>query len=66
MTLTVRVDRERCRGAGACVERAPATFELGADGVAKVRPQPGEPEGQLRDAALACPFFAIQLVEAVD
>ena len=66
MTLAVRVDRGRCRGAGSCVLRAPASFELDAEGRATVREQPGDSDTQLRDAALACPFFAIELVESVD
>jgi len=47
------------------VLRAPASFELDAEGRATAREQPGDSDTQLRDAALACPFFAIELVESV-
>lgn len=66
MALEVQVDRSRCRGAGVCARRAPASFESDADGRALVKGPPGDPEERLREAALGCPFFAISLVESDD
>lgn len=66
MALGVQVDRSRCRGTGACARRAPASFELDADGRALAKRPPGDPEERLREAALGCPFFAITLLESDD
>jgi ferredoxin len=59
--LEVRVDRDACTGARACVQRAPATFALDAARKAVVAPSPGDPEEAILAAARSCPNFAIEL-----
>ena len=63
MKLEIHVDREACHGARACVRRAPGTFSLDADGKSAVAAEPREDEQTVREAANACPFFAITLAE---
>lgn len=65
MALVIRVDPARCHGAGACVRRAPGTFSLGPDRRSRVAVRPGDDDDVIRDAAHACPYFAIE-VEAPD
>lgn len=57
--LEVEVDREACRGARACVRRAPGTFSVDAARKAVATRPPGDPEEAVLDAARACPNFAI-------
>lgn len=64
MALRVRVDPEACRGAQACVRRAPGTFAIGSDGKSRAAAAPADPEEAVRAAAAACPFFAIHTEEA--
>jgi ferredoxin len=59
--LEVRVDRDACTGARACVLRAPASFSLDAARKAVVAEPAGDPEEALLDAARSCPNFAIEL-----
>jgi ferredoxin len=61
MTLEIRVDRDACRGARACVRRAPGTFSLDAHEKCVVAEAPAEDEATIRDAANRCPFFAIEV-----
>ena len=61
--LRVRVDRDVCRGAQACVRRAPGTFALDADGKSAPAQDPPDPEDVIREAAAACPFFAIEVTD---
>jgi ferredoxin len=61
MALLIRVDHERCQGAGVCVRRAPGTFSLGSDRRSRVAESPGDGDAMIRDAANACPFFAIEV-----
>lgn len=64
MAFSIRIDRETCRGAAACVRRAPGTFSLDAEGRSVAAAEPVEDEATIRGAADACPFFAIEVVEA--
>ena len=64
MSLEIRIDRDVCRGATACVRRAPGTFSLGADGKSVASENPPDDEATIREAASACPFFAIEVREA--
>ena len=50
--IQVHVDRDACHSARACVRRAPGTFSIDA-----------ERESAIREAAAACPFFAITVKE---
>lgn len=62
-SFSIRIDRRACRGAGACVRRAPGTFSLDAQRRSVAADRPGEDEESVRQAANACPFFAIEIVE---
>lgn len=59
------IDEELCIGCGACAETAPENFELGDDGIAKVKKQyseVGEEEKKhVQDAVDGCPANAITL-----
>jgi ferredoxin len=59
LTLEVRIDPEKCMGSGNCSFWAPATFELGDDGVATVTDPDGDPEDKIIIAAKGCPTQAI-------
>lgn len=61
----IRVDRDACRGSGACVRRAPGTFRLDGERRSVVEESPRDPLETIRAAAEACPFFAIT-VEEID
>lgn len=63
MALEIRIDRKACHGARACVRRAPGTFSLDADEKSVAAAEPVEDEATIRDAAGACPFFAIEIRE---
>lgn len=63
MALEVHVDHSACRGSRSCVRRAPATFSLNAQCRAIVAEEPGDSEAAIREAANACPFFAIEVKE---
>lgn len=64
MPLDIHVDRDVCRAARACVRRAPRTFSLDAEGKSTVAVSPGDDEASIREAANACPFFAIEVRES--
>ncbi len=61
MALEIRIDRTACRGSQACVRRAPGTFSLASNGVSQAADAPTDPESTIREAARACPFFAIKI-----
>jgi ferredoxin len=63
MTLEIRIDRSACRGAKSCVRRAPKTFALDSEGRSSAAAVPGDGEAAIRDAAAACPHFAITVRE---
>lgn len=56
---------ENCTGCGLCEETCPAVFELGDDGLAKVKVAevPAEAEATCREAAESCPPEAIKIEE---
>jgi len=60
--MKVTVD-DSCTGCGLCVDACPAVFELGDDGVAKVKldQAPDDLQDACREAAEACPVDAISL-----
>ena len=62
---TVRVDRERCIGAGQCVYYAPETFAHDEEARAIVMNQAGDDLETVRTAAAACPTSAITINEGV-
>ena len=57
----IEIDRSLCSGFGSCAELAPASFRLGADGVAEADPRAGD--AAVLDAAASCPMGAITVVE---
>lgn len=61
MDLEIRIDRSACRGAQACARRAPGTFSLDAEGKSRASDEPTDDEDTIREAAAACPFFAIEV-----
>ena len=54
----VRVDENACVGCGLCVNVCPDVFELGEDGIAKVKAQECG-SCDLNDVASQCPVNAI-------
>jgi len=59
--LEIRAERAACKGARACVRRAPATFSLDAERRVVIAPAPGDTLDAIVDAARACPNFAIEV-----
>ncbi len=54
--MTVKVDKEKCIGCGACAAVCSDGFELGDDGKAKVK----NPKAScIKEAAASCPVEAI-------
>ena len=66
MALEIRIDRTACQGARACVRRAPGTFSLDADKKSVAADDPDDDEATIREAASACPFFAIEVRGSAD
>ena len=64
MSLEIHVDRTACRGSRSCTRRAPGTFSLDGEGKSVVADPPRDPEHVIREAAGACPFFAIEVRES--
>ncbi|WP_067462703.1 ferredoxin [Nocardia amamiensis] len=65
--MELRVDRERCIGAGMCVLTAPGVFDQDTEDGRVVPPDlmpAPEREPALREAAQMCPSGAITLVSA--
>ena len=58
------VDKETCSGCGLCEETCPEVFEIGNNGIAKVKtdPVPQDAEDTCRQAAEECPVEAIKLI----
>jgi ferredoxin len=63
LSLSIHVDRSKCMGSGNCCFWAPATFDLGDDGVAVVVSGMGDPPARIISAAKGCPTQAILVVE---
>jgi ferredoxin len=59
--LEIRADRAVCKGARACVRRAPATFSLDASRRVVVSPARGDAPEAIVAAARACPNFALEV-----
>ena len=57
--MRVEVDRAACRGARACVRRAPATFRLDAERKAMATAPSDDDEAVILQAVQACPNFAL-------
>jgi ferredoxin len=59
--VRIVIDRDRCVGSGNCLYWAPATFDLGDDGVALVVDPEGDDEDRIRDAVEGCPTRALSI-----
>lgn len=61
MSFSIKIDHTACQGEKACIRRAPRTFSLDRKGKAKASHPPGDSDAAIREAAGACPHFAIAL-----
>ncbi|MEU0098848.1 ferredoxin [Streptomyces sp. NPDC006267] len=64
--MDIRVDRERCVGAGMCALTAPDVFTQDDDGFSELLPgRPTEAGDQplVREAVRACPVGAVSLAD---
>jgi ferredoxin len=64
--MKIRTDVEACVGSGQCVVVAPQVFDVDDDGKVVVINEHPEPElsAAVRNAAFACPAFAIEIDES--
>jgi ferredoxin len=63
--MKITVDRDRCVGSAYCQRIAPATFEVGDDGIAVVlnADVAGAQATAVREAEADCPSMAISIEE---
>lgn len=54
-----KVDKEKCTGCGTCVALCPEVFELGEDGIAKVKKLDSYEDHPVQEAIGSCPVQAI-------
>ncbi len=59
MALRIVIDGDRCVGSGNCLYWAPATFDLGDDGISVVVDPGGDDDDRIRVAEEGCPTRAI-------
>ncbi len=59
VALRIEIDHEKCMGQGQCIYWAPATFDLGDDGLARVTDVDGDPLDKIVLGAKGCPTGAI-------
>ena len=59
MTVRIVIDRDRCVGSGNCLYWAPATFDLGDDGISVVVDPQGDDDDRIRVAVEGCPTRAL-------
>lgn len=65
--MKITVDPDRCVGSAYCQRIAPATFDLGDDGIAVVLDTDAAGAGAAaaaREAEASCPAMAISVLEA--
>jgi ferredoxin len=64
--MKITVDRDRCVGSAYCQRIAPATFDLGDDGIAVVLDADvtGPQAAAAREAETDCPSMAISVEES--
>jgi ferredoxin len=64
--MKITVDRDRCVGSAYCQRIAPATFDLGDDGIAIVLDADvaGPQAVAVREAEAECPSLAISIEES--
>lgn len=61
--LKIKVIREECIGDGACVDEAPGTFKLDADGIACCKEDVGDDSETILKSARGCPTDAIVVID---
>ncbi len=64
--LRIEIDHEKCMGQGQCLYWAPATFELGDDGLARVIDAEGDADDKILLGAKGCPTGAISVWQGDD
>jgi ferredoxin len=64
--MKITVDRDRCVGSAYCLRIAPATFDVGDDGIAVVLDTgvTGAQAAAAREAEADCPSMAISIDES--
>ena len=64
--MKITVDRDRCVGSAYCLRIAPATFDVGDDGIAVVLDADvtGTQAAAAREAEADCPSMAISIDES--
>ena len=64
--MKIKVDRDRCVGSAYCLRIAPATFDVGDDGIAVVLDADvtGARAEAAREAEADCPSMAISIEES--
>jgi ferredoxin len=64
--MKITVDRDRCVGSAYCLRIAPATFDVGDDGIAVVLDAgvTGAQAAAAREAEADCPSMAIAIDES--
>jgi ferredoxin len=63
VALRIEIDHEKCMGQGQCIYWAPATFDLGEDGLARVTDVDGDPLDKIVLGAKGCPTGAITVFQ---
>jgi ferredoxin len=61
--LKIKIDREACIGAAACVAAAGKTFALDEEGKSTVIDPQGDEKAKILQAEAGCPTQAIQVEE---
>lgn len=61
--MNVTIDRDACTGCELCVTTCPDVFEMGDDGLAKVKSEtvPAGMEEAAKEAATSCPVECIKV-----
>ena len=62
MTYRIVIDHSACSGFGSCVESAPATFQIGPDGIATAPAETADRAAAVA-AARSCPMGAISILD---
>ncbi len=62
--MKIVIDRDKCIGAGCCVDAAPSTFALDDESIAIITDPAGDDDDALYEAAEECPTTAISLYDA--
>ena len=62
--LKIKIDRDACIGAAACVASAGKTFALDAEGISTVIDPDGDSKEQILEAESGCPSMAITVEES--